>query len=95
MCYIDGGTIDLTELQREDTPWFAAGEPWHRPTIPEGGVAWGKEMVGAWARALADEVAARCGRAPSAEAPEAVVAHSASTRDNASNGESGVGCSKL
>ena len=57
-----GGVFaDLGELDRQDTPWFAAGEPWHRPTIPEGGVAWGKEMVGAWARALADEVAARCG----------------------------------
>lgn len=66
---------DLGELNREDTPWFAAGKPWHRPTIPEGGVAWGKEMVGAWARALADEVTSRCqvsidepGVAPSAAA---------------------------
>ena len=54
-------STDLSELKRDDTPWFAAGEPWHRPTIPEGGAAWGKEMVGAWARALADEVASRCG----------------------------------
>eukprot|EP01052_Picozoa_sp_SAG31_P011664 SAG31_NODE_664_length_12996_cov_4.853997_11_plen_165_part_00 len=35
----------LEELSREDTPWFAKGEPWHRSTIPDGGMAWGQEMV--------------------------------------------------
>ena len=53
---------DLSELSREDTPWFAQGEPWHRPTVPEGGAEWGREMVEAWATALADELDVRCGR---------------------------------
>ena len=55
------------ELSREDTPWFAQGEPWHRPTVPEGGAEWGREMVEAWATALADELDVRCGRASAEE----------------------------
>ena len=58
---------DLSELSREDTPWFAQGEPWHRPTVPEGGAEWGREMVEAWATALADELDVRCGRASAEE----------------------------
>ena len=82
---------DLTQLEREDTPWFAAGEPWHRPTIPEGGAAWGKEMVGAWARALADEVAARCGRPQSTEEPSAVLSSATAAGYTANDGCSAAG----
>ena len=70
-------SADLGEMDREDTPWFAAGKPWHRPTIPEGGAARGKEMVGAWARALADEVTSRCGRQVSIDEPSATASANA------------------
>ena len=46
---------------------FAQGEPWHRPTIPDGGAEWGREMVEAWATGLADELDVRCGRASAEE----------------------------
>ena len=32
------------------------------PTIPEGGAKWGREMIDAWATALADKVDVRCVR---------------------------------
>jgi creatinine amidohydrolase len=53
---------DLAELKRPDTPWFAAGKPWHRDTIPAGGAEWGREMIHNWSRGLADEIDVRTGR---------------------------------
>ena len=39
-----------------------------RPTSPQGGASWGREMIGAWAAALAAEVDVRCGRKTAQEA---------------------------
>ena len=43
-------------------------------TVPEGGAEWGREMVDAWATALADELDVRCGRASAEEVRQRRVA---------------------